>query len=385
MATYADMTKVVPAPGDAITWHVVLDLLPQVAALGVVPQDPVHHAEGDVLTHTKMVCEALVSLADYQEADAERRFVLFFGALLHDIAKASCTVTELDGRIASPGHSKRGAVDARILLWRAGVPFSVRERICGIITHHQVPFFAIRGNRNGDSPEYIVRKLSWEVPLIELAAVAEADMRGRICQDAQSVLDDIELFREMAREENCLHSGFSFPDAHTRLTYFRRNGAIAPDYPFFQEPGSQVIVLSGLPASGKDTWVAANGQGLPVISFDDAREELGLKHGVNAGAAVHLAIDRAKELLRKRTPFIWNATHLSRQMRQKTLDLLYAYDAEVQMVYLEAPEAVIMQRNTKRDSTLTNAAIEKMLCRWEVPLATEVHELRYRPLEAKNR
>ena len=35
--------------------------------------------------------------------------------------------------------------------------------------------------------------------------------------------------------------------------------------------------------------------------------------------------DRAKSLLREKQPFVWNSTHLSAQMRKKTLDLLYAY------------------------------------------------------------
>jgi len=203
-------------------------------------------------------------------------------------------------------------------------------------------------------------------------------MRGRQCADAQSTLDYIELFREMAREEGCLDWPRRFADAHTRLMYCRRCGTMSLDHPFFQEAGSKVIVMAGLPASGKDTWVEAHARGLPVISFDDAREELGIKHGGNVGAAVHLAMDRAKALLRDKAPFVWNATHLSSQMRKKTLDLLYAYNAEVEIVYLESPEREIMRRNTKRDTTLTNASIEKMLCRWEVPIPTEAHEVSYR-------
>ncbi|KAG1433511.1 hypothetical protein G6F57_022096 [Rhizopus arrhizus] len=41
----------------------------------------------------------------------------------------------------------------------------------------------------------------------------------------------------------------------------------------------------------------------------------------------HLAIARARELLRRKAPFVWNATHLSELMRKKTLDLLYSYHA----------------------------------------------------------
>ena len=124
-----------------------------------------------------------------------------------------------------------------------------------------------------------------------------------------------------------------------------------------------MIVLSGLPASGKNSWQAKHKPDLPVISYDDAREALGLRHGQNEGAAAHFAIDQAKALLRERRPFVWNATHLSAQMRKKTLDLLYAYDARVQLVYLEASEAEIRRRNTRRDSSLRNQDIARMLFR----------------------
>jgi predicted kinase len=201
-------------------------------------------------------------------------------------------------------------------------------------------------------------------------------MRGRHYVGKDNCLVDIELFREMAREEGCYGQPKAFADAHTRLMYCR-GAEIAPDYPFHQNPGSKVLVMAGLPASGKNTWVAKHYPGLPVISFDDARAELGLKHNTNENAVAHKAVDDAKALLRKKAPFVWNATHLSRQMRQKTLDLLYAYDAAVELVYLEAPEATIFQRNQRRDTSLSNAGISKMLFKWEVPLPTEAHAVRY--------
>jgi predicted kinase len=374
---HAHLVALVPAPGGAIAWDAVLAALPALAELATVPQDPIHHAEGDVLTHTKLVGAALVELAAYRDASAERRLVLFLAAALHDLAKATCTRTDDAGRVTSPGHSTRGAIDARVLLWRAGVPLPLRERICRIIRHHQLPFFAIKGTRDGRSAEYLARTLSHELSLLELTAVAEADIRGRRAPDVPAILDDIELFREVARDEGCLDAPRPFADDHTRFTYVHGGGAIAPDYPFFQPPGSKVIVMSGLPASGKNTWVAAHGGGLPVISYDDAREELGLAHGDDMGAAVHLAVDRAKELLRRRAPFVWNATHLSTQMRGKALALLQRYDAEVEIVYTECGERELKRRNAARDTTLTYAGIERMLGRWEVPVPGEAHRVRY--------
>jgi predicted kinase len=375
-AAGADLAALVPADGRSPDWTACLTAIPDLERLTLTPQDPVFHAEGDVWTHTKMVCESMLDSPTWREADARSRFILFMAALLHDIAKPATTVVEDGGkRIGQPGHSSRGAVDARVLLWRAGVDFDVREAVCRLIAVHQVPFFALKGDRSGRSPEYIVRRLSHEVDLMHLAALAEADMRGRRFHDQASVLDDIELFRELAREEDCYGRPRSFADEFTRLRYF--NGeALDPDSAYHRTPGSEVIVMSGLPASGKDHWVSRHARDLPVVSFDDAREELGLRHGQNDGQAAHFAVDKAKSLLRRHEPFVWNATHLSRQMRAKTLDLLHAYHARTTVVYLEQPERVLLERNRRRDSTLPNAALLKMLHRWEVALPSEAHALR---------
>jgi predicted kinase len=377
MITYKQMAEQVPAPGQTPDWDWLLHAIPELTLLATTPQDPHYHAEGDVWTHTRMVVEALMHGAEYIEGSADERFILFYAALLHDIAKPATTVIDPDsGRIGQPGHSKRGAIDIRILGWQAGIPFALREQICRIVSVHQLPFFALAGNKNGQSAEYLVRKLSHEMDLRLLAAVAQADMEGRHYVGKADCLVDIELFRELAREDGCYGQPRAFADQHTQVSYFRGAG-IAPDFAHHQNAGSRVTVMSGLPASGKNTWVARHRAGQPVVSVDDAREQLGLKHGANEGAAAHRAIDFAKELLRERAPFVWNTTHLSAQMRKKTLDLLYAYDAQVELVYLEQPPSVIFRRNTQRDTSLTNKAIERMLFKWEVPLPTEAHTVRY--------
>ena len=364
----------IPAPGASCHWAAWCELIPGLVALEQTPQDPRHHAEGNVGIHTRMVLDALLADAAWQSAAPERRAVMFLAALLHDIAKPDTTVIDpVTGAIGQPGHSRRGAVDVRTLLWRAGVPFALREAVCRIIAVHQVPFFAF-SSRRGETPEYIVRRLSWELDVSELATVARADMVGRHCEDQAGHLADIELFGELAREQGCWDRPWPAADAHTRLMY-ARGMAIDPAYPLHRVPGSEVTVMCGLPASGKDTWVAEHVPKLPVVAFDDAKAELGLRHGENDGRAAHYAIDKAKSLLREKAAFVWNATHLSNDMRGKTLDLLYAYDAQVRLVYLEAPLPVVLSRNRQRDTTLTNKDLLRMLHRWEVPMPWEAHRV----------
>lgn len=376
---WKEIQGLVPEPGRSPDFEACLEVFPQLRLAVKTDQSAPHHREGTVWVHTQMCINELLMLDEYLRLSRADQEIAFLGMLLHDIAKCSTTMVDPEtGRIGHPGHSRKGAIDARVALWDAGAPFEQREAICRLVQAHQYPMWALTGSRTGKSPDYLVRWLSWQVNLRLLALVAEADMRGRICDDAQTALDNIELFRELAQEEGCFESPRRFVDAHTRVSYFR-GAQVHPDYPLFQEGGSRVTVMCGLPASGKNTWVEESRRGFPVVSFDDAREELGLRHGQNDGMAAHYAVDKAKELLRSKAPFVWNATHISQSMRDKSLDLLFAYGAEVELVYLERPRQELLRRNSRRDTSLTNKALEAMVHKWELPLPTEAHSVVYQP------
>lgn len=374
---YEEIRALCPIDASAgYDWSACCEVFPRLRALETTPQSPRYHAEGNVGVHTRMVLDALFEDDHFRTAPGSRREVLFLAALLHDLCKPETTVIDpLTGDIGQPGHSRRGAVDVRTLLWRAGAPFDLRESVCRIISAHQVPFFAF-DSRRGESPEFIARKLSWGLDLRDLVCVARADMQGRICVDRQARLDDIRLFEQLAQEDGCWGMPRAAASPYTRLMA-ARGMAVHLDTPLFQPAGSAVTVLSGLPAAGKDTWVARHAPELPVVSFDDAKAALGLKHGQNDGMAAHFAVDKARELLRRHEPFVWNATHLSEQMRSKTLELLFAYDADVRLVYLEAPREEVFRRNARRDTTLTRRDLERMLHRWEVPLPWEAQRVDY--------
>ena len=132
-----------PAPSDSLTiaWGSLQE--PWVAPMAACPQDPEHHAEGDVWTHTKMVCEALVGMSAWQALPADDREVVFAACLLHDIAKPATTRIDEDGRIRQPGHSPVGASIVRELLWLLGLAPALRERVAALVRTHQIPFFLI--------------------------------------------------------------------------------------------------------------------------------------------------------------------------------------------------------------------------------------------------
>lgn len=99
--------------------------LPEVMALCGVKQDPEHHPEGDVFTHT---CLLLDHLQDPSSA-------LAWGALLHDIGKPATTAIT-DGRIRSLGHAGLGAEMVLAIAERLRFSRSLRDRIAELVERH---------------------------------------------------------------------------------------------------------------------------------------------------------------------------------------------------------------------------------------------------------
>ncbi|MCI0525800.1 MAG: AAA family ATPase [Acidobacteria bacterium] len=333
------------------------------------PQDPVFHAEGDVWIHTRMVCEAMIENPQWRAAPPIERGVLFAASLMHDIAKP-VTTREESGRITSRGHSKRGEIMARSLLWQMGSPFQARELVANLVRYHQIPFFLI--DRPDAQRTLFAASQTTRCDL--LAMVAEADAQGRICDDRQRLLDNIALFTQFALEQKCLNVPREFPSDHSRFLYFRREGR-DPDYLAFDDTICEVMVMSGLPGAGKDHWIATNAPDWPVISLDRLRREMKIAPKENQGQVVARARERAREYLRRKQSFIWNATNISRQMREHCISLCAAYNARVRIVYVEAGPERLAEQNREREFSVPPEVINRLLARWEPPDLTEAHRV----------
>ena len=65
-------------PTDSqIEWDNLIQQYDWLRDLADCPQDPIFHAEGDVLTHTRMVTESLVNSTVWAEWSVETRTALF--------------------------------------------------------------------------------------------------------------------------------------------------------------------------------------------------------------------------------------------------------------------------------------------------------------------
>lgn len=362
-----------PQPPEwAVDWDALNDTYSWLRPLADCPQDPRHHAEGNVGPHVRMVCEALAALPAWRELVKEERVVFFAAALLHDVAKPACTRTDQDGRITSRGHSRRGAVFARHTLWRLGWPFALREQVASLVRWHQIPYHLL----DRDDAERRAIEVSQTTRCDHLTLLSEADVRGRICADQQRLLDNVALFAEFCREAGCLSAPRPFASDHARFLYFRKPGRY-PDAPAHEDFKAEVVLMSGLPGAGKNHWITEHLPDWPVVSLDTVREELDIAPTDEQGAVLNRARELARDHLRHGRSFVWNATNLSRQMRNEPIQLLADYGARVRIVHVEVPAERLFAQNRARSKVVPAAVIERLLDRWEVPDGTEAHQVEY--------
>lgn len=362
---------------DAPDWAVLERRYPWLSSLADTPQDPQHHAEGDVLTHTRMVLEALLALPAWQTLSRSERSVLFLAALMHDIAKPICTEIDEQGRIVSPKHALKGENMSRTLLWRdtgdyGDIPFLLREQVCKLVRHHGLPLWFYE---KGD-PDRALVAASQVVRLDLLALLAEADVRGRISPDRERLLERIDYFRSYAQELDCYTKPRPFVSEHARFRYFHKYDADL-NYQAYDDTRCRVVMLSGLPASGKDTWIAQHAEELPVISLDAIRSELKIEPGETTGTVVREGRERARLYLQKGQSFIWNATNISLQNRRSLINFLSDYRARVEIVVLAEPYASVLERNRARHDPVPEKIIRYMLEHYELPDCTEAHRVDY--------
>lgn len=353
-------------------WTSLCAQFPWVKDMEGVPQDPLYHAEGDVAVHTQMVLDALHARREFRSLHAQDQEILWAAALMHDMEKRSTTVAEPDGRITSAGHAKKGEFSARAFLYRHGTPFAVREQVAKLVRHHGLPLWVMEK----EDPLRALLRASCEVNMQHLYLLAMADVLGRTCTDQQELLYKLELFREYCREQQCWEGPKEFPGNAARFEYFYKEQN-APDYEPFDTTQCEVVMLCGLPGAGKDTWAQRHCKDLPVLSLDDLRRELKVaptdKHG--NGMVIQAAKEKARVYLRRHQSFVWNATNVTRSMREQLVTLFVTYKARIRMVYLEVPYARLLSQNRGRHYNVPEAVINKLIDKLDVPQVYESHEL----------
>ncbi len=134
----------------------------------------------------------------------------------------------------------------------------------------------------------------------------------------------------------------------------------------------RVVVLVGLPGSGKSTWVCGQGRG--VLSSDHMRELLA---DDATDQSIHArAFETLQYLLRQRLelgrPITYvDATHLTPGERAPYVVLAREAGAEIEAVFFDVPLAVCQARNAARERVVPAAALQVMSKKLRPPQLAE--------------
>lgn len=135
---------------------------------------------------------------------------------------------------------------------------------------------------------------------------------------------------------------------------------------------NRIIILSGLPGSGKSTWLAENR--LPSISSDEIRHLLAddaTDQTIHARvfATIRYLLKHRIEIGRPVTYV--DATHITPQERRPYIELTESCGCELEALYFDVPLEVCLERNRARVRLVPEEAIRDMALRLLRPSVDE--------------
>lgn len=134
----------------------------------------------------------------------------------------------------------------------------------------------------------------------------------------------------------------------------------------------RLVVLVGIPGSGKSTWAA--GRGEPVLASDEIRR---LITGDAADQSVNRLVFRTMRGLLEAmlnagvARVIVDSTALTRKERRTWLRWADLHGCEAEAVYFDVPRDVCEARNSARDRVVPPEAMERLFNRLEPPRLEE--------------
>src|SRR5579872_4488295 len=353
---------------DILAWA---EARPWCRAMADCAQDAGWHSEGDVWTHTKMVCRQLPQLEEWASLTPHEQIVLVFTALFHDAAKPLTSQFDPEsGRITSPKHAVRGEHLVRGVLRDLNCDLATREEIARLVRFHGRPAFLLERS----DPSHEVVRLSWLVSNRLLYLFALADSRDQDTASMTRSEENLHYWKLMAEESGCFDKPYRFANDHARFQFYRQSEPNLHYVPH-EDFACTVTMLSGLPGSGKDTWLSRHRADLPVVSLDDIRGELDVEPTDNQGEVVQLARERCREYLRAGVSFAFNATNLLKQTRQRWIDLFADYNSRIDLVYVEPPFERLLAQNKRRAKSVPEDVVRTLAGKCEPPTWTEGHGL----------
>ena len=212
---------------DVLRESGLLRHFPEINRLRDVPQEPDHHPEGCVYTHTMMVIDKAADLIRNMEGRLkdcvgdgsfeDQKLQIMFGALCHDFGKPDCT-GNIDGKINTRGHEEAGVKPTSEFLSRLKAPLKLMRQVEEIVLDHLRPQLMpevakMKGYRR------LMRRLERSNVSPEvLSFVSIADVTGRDTsrkKKGRSIYLNSIFLKEIKEYTNMPESGISMNDAVT--------------------------------------------------------------------------------------------------------------------------------------------------------------------------
>ena len=297
-----------------------------------------YHLESDVWTHTMMVCKQAEN-ASYEVQIA---------ALLHDIGKPSTrAVNPKNGRVSFFNHDSVSAFMSLEIIKRPELGLSKEQqvRIFNMIALHTQMFKLdkIQIGKIGD------------FELVDaLEQLRYADHCGRFTS--------VHSQQYEPRDINCLREG--------------------P-----RETNKEVLILCGLPASGKSSWRNNMRRSYRLVSRDSIIEEVGKGESYNEkwNSVNQKNIDKllqddfrdAKEWGDEGVTLVVDMTHMSKKSRRKSLSH-FGKEYKKKCVVFLTDLPTLFERNEKREGkVIDREVIDRMMKSFYPPTYEEFDEIEY--------
>jgi len=381
-----------PTVDEAIEY--IGDIFPLLKEFKVTIQDPIWHAEGDVHIHTDMVLNELYNIFETGQfvPTPDQRQILILAAILHDIAKPLVT-KQVDGRIKASRHEAVGRDYLIYRLLELNLPSESYLEIINLVGYHQRPkLLVIKGD-----PEYKYFALAQYFNYELMYWLEVADLKGRTCDDKEETLLYLDEYLAKTKEVLKRHEDELklIDPAHKDIalkygTHLISTGEVNSYLEVYQkvfkseETPTHFVMMSGLPGTGKSTYISKNFPDYTLISLDNIRALLSYREDQSRNKEVaNLAKEKLKESLRNKENIIWDATNIRQEFREPLIQLAKDYGAHTEIVLLLDKEQNIRKKNKQRRHVVPDKVITRMKDSFQFINPVEAHKVSYIFMESK--
>lgn len=172
---------------------VVDKLFPELKTLVGCMQNPEHHPEGDVWTHTMMVLDGAVNFRE-EIQDEKEKLIFMFGALCHDLGKP-ITTQYIDGKITSYKHDIEGEKPTKSFLHRITEKKDIMNNVVDLVVNHMRVFSL---NSDKSIRRFLVDCKNPEL-VLKLSIADHRGRKGHENDDMSHVFELMEKIKEMQK------------------------------------------------------------------------------------------------------------------------------------------------------------------------------------------